>query len=121
MSRNGNLTPKRLAQLVLLAACATTARSHADVTLVYRTVNAAGDEVSHPFGINGRFVRVDSDVQPDRYWVIDAGLLTRADVDVANPRSTCEKLPLRPARSDLSKKGPPGGGPGGWRAMNPPG
>lgn len=79
--------------LALLCVAGYSAPLLADATLVYQTETDKGVSSQHTFAIRGRFVRVDTDTQPERYWVIDTGLLTRADVDVAGQRYTFEKLP----------------------------
>lgn len=84
---------KFITQLALLGICGMAAPAHADATLVYETVDAGGAKTKHTFAISGRFVRVDMDTGPNRYWVIDTGLLTLADVDTAAQRYTFEKLP----------------------------
>jgi hypothetical protein len=88
-----NRNMNRIAGLALLGVCCIPDLSRADATLVYQTVTDKGDRLQHTISITGRFVRVDMDTEPDRYWVIDAGLLTRADVDTARQRYTFEKLP----------------------------
>jgi len=65
----------------------------ADATLVYETVTADAGKTVHTFNIRGRFIRVDMDSDPNRYWVIDTGLLTIADVDKSRQEYTFEKLP----------------------------
>lgn len=93
MYRENYTTLKRIAQLALLGGLCNAASVHADATLVYQTTDADGGKTQHTFAITGRFVRVDMDTEPDRYWVIDAGLLTMADVDQSTQRFTFEKLP----------------------------
>ena len=93
MSRQNISGCKYLMQLALLGMCGMAAVAYADATLVYETVDAEGAKTQHTFAISGRFVRVDMDTGPNRYWVIDTGLLTLADVDTAAQRYTFEKLP----------------------------
>lgn len=70
-----------------------TAPVYGDATLVYQTVDADGEKMQHTFSISGRFVRVESDTAPDRFQVIDTGMLTMADVDRMTMRYTFENLP----------------------------
>jgi hypothetical protein len=93
MTRHNTTVPTLLGCLLLSGLCCLTVTAGADATLVYETVTAKNGRVLHTFGISGRFVRVSKDTEPDRYWVIDAGLLTLADVDVAGQRYTFTKLP----------------------------
>jgi hypothetical protein len=93
MPRHNTTVPTLLGCLLLAGACCLPVTAGADATLVYETVTDKNDKVLHTFGISGRFVRVSKDTEPDRYWVIDAGLLTLADVDVAGQRYTFTKLP----------------------------
>jgi len=93
MNQHNNTTLKKIAQLALLGGICNAAPVHADATLVYRTVSAEGAKTQHTFAIAGRFVRVDMDTEPERYWVIDTGLLTMADVDQATQQYTFGKLP----------------------------
>jgi hypothetical protein len=65
----------------------------ADATLVYETVTVDAGKTVHTFNIRDRFIRVDMDSDPNRYWVIDTGLLTIADVDMSRQQYTFEKLP----------------------------
>lgn len=93
MNQHNNTRLKKIVQLALLGGLCNAAGVHADATLVYQTVNAEGAKTQHTFAISGRFVRVDMDSEPDRYWVIDTGLLTMADVDKSKQRYTFGKLP----------------------------
>ena len=93
MKQHNNTTLKKIAQLALLGGICNAAPVQADATLVYQTVSAEGAKTQHTFAIAGRFVRVDMDAEPERYWVIDTGLLTMADVDKATQRYTFGKLP----------------------------
>ena len=93
MKQHNNTTLKKIAQLALLGGICNAAPVQADVTLVYQTASADGAKTQHSFAIAGRFVRVDMDAEPERYWVIDTGLLTMADVDKATQRYTFRKLP----------------------------
>ena len=70
-----------------------TSMACADATLVYETVTADAGKTVHTFNIRGRFIRVDMDSDPNRYWVIYTGLLTIADVDRSRQQYTFEKLP----------------------------
>ena len=109
MNHYNNTTLKKIVQLALLGGLCNAAAVHADATLVYQTVNAEGAKTQHTFAISGRFVRVDMDTEPDRYWVIDTGLLTMADVDKSQQRYTFGKLPrpeLPAAASSAKQKTP---------------
>jgi len=85
--------PGILASLAFAGLSTITSTASSDATLVYETLTADAGKTGHTFSIIGRFIRVDMDSEPDRYWVIDAGLLTIADVDRSQQQYTFEKLP----------------------------
>jgi len=77
---------------------------------VYETVGADGGKTRHTFAISGRFVRVDTDTDPERFQLIDTGLLTMADVDIENKRYTFEKLPRGQVSGAVPETGSKPGG-----------
>jgi len=93
MNPQTQIFPGKLMRLALPGLAFIAASVQADATLVYQTVDSKGETTRHTFAISGRFVRVDADTDPDRYRVIDAGMLTMATVDEASRRYTFEQLP----------------------------
>ena len=97
-----------LASLAFAGLSIVTSMARADATLVYVTVTADAGKTVHTFNIRDRFIRVDMDSEPNRYWVIDTGLLTIADVDKSRQEYTFEKLPrpILPGAVAASGKAP---------------